>query len=378
MQRRKRVCRHSKTYLGVREMIILFVFIIIICLYKSEINLHGLSADYLSYEKTNSLKGLCALIVIGHHISQQISGDVSSFEFENVLCLDFFNIIGFLAVAVFFFISGYGLQYSLKNKKDYLQNFIRNKFLNVLLPYLVIVLIYSLFYVFIESWTIEDIIHSYATGLPVAKNSWYIIAIIYFYFTYWLSHRLIKNNLPATLMFIATVVLYIFICRQIGFGKWWTKSVLCMPIGIIWYEAGNKIFDCLKRRPIIYYVCLIAFSALTVFFFNSDLKIITNDTDYNKWLIDTIDSVVFIVAFVLISMKISFKNKILDFLGKISFELYMIHGLYIAIFSKIDFISERRILFLLIVLLCSIPSAYLLNIAFKTVFYKKKITQKQQ
>lgn len=50
--------------------------------------------------------------------------------------------MGILCVAVFFFYSGYGLTISLRNKKNYMQGFIRKRFLTILVPYLMIAFIY--------------------------------------------------------------------------------------------------------------------------------------------------------------------------------------------------------------------------------------------
>jgi peptidoglycan/LPS O-acetylase OafA/YrhL len=43
--------------------------------------------------------------------------------------------------------------------------------------------------------------------------------------------------------------------------------------------------------------------------------------------------ITFVLLILLITMKIQFKNKILDFLGMISLEIYLLHGLFLDQFS---------------------------------------------
>ena len=42
----------------------------------------------------------------------------------------------------FFFISGYGIAYSFKNKENYKQRFMKDKIWNILLPYMVSTCVY--------------------------------------------------------------------------------------------------------------------------------------------------------------------------------------------------------------------------------------------
>lgn len=91
--------------------------------------------DPLSYEKTLALRGICAVeIVIGH------IGVVSK---SPVLFLN--RKAGILIVGLFFFLSGYGLMYSMQKKKNYMRRFIKCRIPKLLFPAIPVYVIYSNF-----------------------------------------------------------------------------------------------------------------------------------------------------------------------------------------------------------------------------------------
>lgn len=78
---------------------------------------------------------------------------------------------------------------------------------------------------------------------------------------------------------------------------------------------------------------------------------------------------VFPVSVLLIELKCKIGNTVLRFLGNISFELYMIHSLWIRVFENIS----NEIVIAVLVIMFSIVSAAILNIIFKYILgYLKK------
>ena len=75
---------------------------------------------------------------------------------------------------------------------------------------------------------------------------------------------------------------------------------------------------------------------------------------------------------------VQFKNPFFKFIGNISLEVYLIHGLYENIFKKISLISNNNLIYGFVVLVLSIVSAflikkiYLLNLSRKEVMSKWK------
>ena len=76
-------------------------------------------------------------------------------------------------------------------------------------------------------------------------------------------------------------------------------------------------------------------------------------------IVGNICTMIFVVYFLLLTNKLNFSNKYLDFLGDISFEIYMIHGLVMHYLGKFFVSSDvNDLLYTIVVLFVSIVSAY--------------------
>ena len=71
----------------------------------------GNDKDYLAVQSTSGMKGIMAIMIIFHHISQHVTTGIT---FSN------FNYMGWYIVSVFFFLSGYGLYTQFTIKDNYL------------------------------------------------------------------------------------------------------------------------------------------------------------------------------------------------------------------------------------------------------------------
>ena len=69
---------------------------------------------------------------------------------------------------------------------------------------------------------------------------------------------------------------------------------------------------------------------------------------------------VFVIGVLLIMLKLHFSNPVLNFLGKISLELYLIHGLFIDLFHSEFFNIQKDEFYVGAVVLASIVSAFLI------------------
>ena len=68
----------------------------------------------------------------------------------------------------------------------------------------------------------------------------------------------------------------------------------------------------------------------------------------------------FSICVLLVTMKLQFKNPMLNFLGKISLELYLLHNLFLGIFTELVPISNS-FLFVVVVMVCSLLGATVID-----------------
>ncbi len=90
--------------------IVLLLLLLLLLKAKAVRPLSGFNEDYLSLDTGKALRGFFALVVVFHHLAQQT---------ETGLLFHRFTHAGYLCVAVFFFLSGYGLQRSHMNSPRY-------------------------------------------------------------------------------------------------------------------------------------------------------------------------------------------------------------------------------------------------------------------
>ena len=92
-------------------------------------------------------------------------------------------------------------------------------------------------------------------------------------------------------------------------------------------------------------------------------EIVKNIGITNKYvyygIVGNLCTMIFVVYFLLLTNKFNFSNRYLDFLGDISFEIYMIHGLVMHYLGKF-FVSSgvNDVLYTIVVFCVSIVSAY--------------------
>lgn len=180
---------------------------------------------YLSRDVTGCVKGISIFVIILHHLSWRISGAGLFFSFSRY---------GYLAVSVFFFLSGYSLMVSLLNNKSYLDNFLRKRLGRVYVPVLIINAITLLSYHFIYgfSWSLSGIIKN-ITGIELIDPIlWFVNAILIFYVVFFIAFRFFSVRTGVIIVFAYSVVYY-KVCEYTGLGVWWYNTCFCFPLGIM-------------------------------------------------------------------------------------------------------------------------------------------------
>lgn len=142
-------------------------------------------------------------------------------------------------------------------------------------------------------------------------------------------------------------------------GDWEYVSIMAFLLGIFWMKHRSFIEKCIEKN---YFIFLVPFSILMYIFRHYEV-IMKNIGITNKYvyygIVGNLCTMAFVVYFLLLTNKLNFSNKYLDFLGYISFEVYMIHGLVMHYFGKF-FVSSNvnDILYTIVVFCISIISAY--------------------
>lgn len=296
-------------------VLLLLVCIGIITLYKVKITD---DCDNL-FDKNWSLtlKGLCCIVVILVHIPEEHSTHLQ-------------NLIGsfaFVAVSIFFLVSGYGVSIS-KNRKGYMEHFWKNRMAALLIPMFLVNVIATI--VKLICGEKVNIVYSL-----LVVNS-FVLMITACYAIFYVVHRFCKAD-NRKQCFITCLGIFILSVLAFAFENTtpftvWPVPCLSFIYGICLAENRSKIVTWIKKqkcfdwRTILLVVLSIAIGggytkAKYIFFLGN-------------YVLRAFLAIVLIALLIKLTAHMQFNNKVILSLGKISYEVYLSHGIVIELFDK--------------------------------------------
>lgn len=302
------------------------------------------------------IKGIFAIMIVLFHLSQRIE------------CGFLFILIGdtgYLSVAIFFFISGYGMyKHVIQSGGGYCRSIISKRLPRVILPWVIASLIYAIYWA--SEGGVEKIIQicdNHKNGYLLITNSWYVIAISIFYIVFFFAFRYCKNNYKAGILFsFIGILTYIVIAYLIGLGGWWFYSSFAFIVGMLWCEkevAINKIEGKNYVLFIFFWAVIFIIGYILRFFNSNELH---SAIVYNIALL--ISSAGFVGFVFSILNRVSLNNQLWRFIGKISYEIYLLHELIYNILrnNKLGIYIQSDFLYVIYTLIISIIFAYIFNL----------------
>lgn len=357
--------------------------------------------NFLCKNLTNEIKGVAILAIIIHHLCRHTISNTSD--------LIIFYDLGYVGVGLFLFLSGFGLTSSLIDKGN--ENFFLKKIFRIYIPFTFMNLVWVIldYYLLNINQGIFKNIGRVIGIIITDRNYWYIPFLIFWYIIFYFVMNLkIDDKLKVVVLIIVSII--IIINPMAGNGR---ANAFSFPFGVIIALYKDKvkilynkvklkrtnniklIFVCgllmsifyllgsvIPRFPMgksvgIFYIisiCAMYFFyrkkiilekiSLIILFVISTTMFSLNDTFvYVSLSAFSLFSILFTV-FIINNIKLNKISIVFEFLGKISFELYLIHG---ALMYSYDFILFKMpiqisfILYLIVIICISIILNKLFN-----------------
>ena len=342
--------------------------------------------DNMSFDTTKCFLGFCAVVIVFHHISHMTCASWVNPKYVRH-GLDIFVTAGYPMVAMFFLCSGFGLYKSAKAKPDFFKRFIPVRFIPILIPTCLTMLVY-IYFMYLKKIP-------YKIDSPFAINNhdtwhpyiWYVPCMLLLYLLFYIGFDLIKKDWAGILVVAAGTALYIVFCIVFHYGTWWFNTPHMFLLGIILAKNEEKIFAwCKKLYALKLAIVLILFPILWFLGNNAGgLYLMIFKHQYNgvygyrseiiACIFQVLYTLVFASMYYLLSMKIKVGNKVLAFFGKFTLELYLVHGIFLHMFGyymlvqgkKPFFYIENVSLYTLVVFALSIPVSFGLSLLDKQV-----------
>lgn len=256
------------------------------------------------------IKYFCALSVVVSHLCKLIYLGPAFSQF-----FDF----GTYAVAIFFFLSGYGLSYSCIYKKNYLKNFLKRRLLKIFLIYFIATLLWVVICLPFVEINIYDL-WRICSVYPILPYGWYFVVLMVLYLIFYLS---MKWTYSSVLIYIVLIVGYI-VCFLSGIGEWIYMTSPCFALGI-WYAENEDRFSVFIHRYKyrIFVALLIAFGCSWRSYFLKMLHVQYTLQTFNGIIACTISALalVGVIIVILETCKLPFLTS--NHLPDYSFEIYL-------------------------------------------------------
>lgn len=328
-------------------MELLFAVFFLLFLYKIEF---GVSDEFMSKEYTTSLRGVCALAIMLCHI-----------RITNFAPLNVFNYLGNPIVGIFFFLSGYGMLTRIKQIgiDNYMNGFILKRCVPLFVEY-IFVWIFNFVCMFLVSGNFNFLKEI------ITPHSWFIIMIEVLYIVFYIGYKLFKDNLKGLIIFVTIFELAVIIALSaFGVDECWYLSLLCFSGGMI-YSVVN--LNEKKTLPLIF-----GFGALAVVATGAEYVLSDKPKIIVLWaLIYNVSVLSLAIVALSVGRYVRFKNPVFELCGKMSLEIYLLHGVFQFVFKEIKPIYNNSLLYGAMIILCTLLMSYGL-MKLKTLKLKKQV-----
>lgn len=324
----------------------------------------------LSLKRTNIYKGIALILLLCHHLFACPSGSYQDLSIDGLGMIRFFGVFAKLCVAIFVFLSGYGLTIQCEKKGGVgnVLKFYWRRFLKLMMNYWFIYLVFVPFGVVVfgrtfvsvygENWILPSILDFFGLFFAITVNYfgynatwWFYGCIIVLYLLFPLLYQFRKHSwllVPFALLYYRFG--YLLPLFQAG-----TQYIFSFTLGIILATNSEHIKE---RCP--NWICLI----LTI--------ILCSVRNFMPgWqLIDGL--ICFFGILSLAQMKIpTLISRCLVFLGKHSFNIFLFHTfIYSIYFSKYIYWNPNPfIIFFTLLSVCLIISIVLEWLKTRIGFY---------
>ena len=258
--------------------------------------------NLLSVNISNILRGIAILLVILQHISGHLGTNI-------------FTPMGGTGVAIFLFLSGFGLNESFKKKG--FTDFWKNRVIKVFIPYIILITILTVIY---NRGGVKNYLYDI---LGIKTSYWYIAFLLKQYILFYICTK-----------FFCKVKLYIFILCSIiflfTFPNIEAEQSFSFLTGVLISEYYQDIKRMVEKRYLV--VSIIFFIIGTIFLGIKQLHFIRlYEGHYIYSIIQLFIKLPYALLFISIVhyLNILISSRFLKFSGKISYELYLVHMIFL-------------------------------------------------
>lgn len=177
--------------------------------------------------------------------------------------------------------------------------------------------------------SITDIVNSFFFGKTIVPFGWYLQVCVLYYFMFYFSFKFSKTIKLGIITFLLSLVMFVLVSIWQKLGSTWYECIFSLAAGIFAaanYEKTSKLSS--------KFMCGITFILFSLFCFVFIMSIKDLFNPNIKLICKMASAVLFASIVYCGSTFLSFKGKILNWLGKHYLEIYIFQGTIILIADK--------------------------------------------
>lgn len=264
------------------------------------------SADFLHKPFTDSLRGFAILVIIIGHFNYRV--------IENQPLI-LWGWLGAHGVPIFLILSGYAISESYKKKG--LLHFFEKRFMRVYIPFFISNAFFLVldFFLLGKRYNFLSFLQFLSGYKTTIGTYWFLHFLFYFYFLFFIAFSLIKTNTGRLFfLFIGSTVPFIFD----SFGRIAQETAFSFPIGVL-LSSRKEILDRIKSTFSLKLIIFLCSLLILNYFFQSGTSpdVLGKNLQKSFWSLFIISMLYAIIH--------ARTPRVFCFLGRISYELYLLH-----------------------------------------------------
>ena len=275
--------------------------------------------EFFSKGYTGVLKGLCCLIVIYVHFPV---------EHGNVL-QDAIGSFAHVAVTLFFLVSAYGMMLSAERKKKYLDHFWRNRLVALLIPAFLINVAGVIFGGMKGSWMMNGLWHINGYVMVLLQFCLWFYIVEKVKRGWFESNTRLGDGLLIGGVVVSSICMYVFVHGEVSAQSGWCFERMGLVWGILLYRYFDRIVAWMDRNRLMKAVVLCIVSAVLGVAY---LKYKTVWL-WGEYLLKIVLGVAIIAFLFTATSNRKFGNRVSLWLGDISYEVYLSHGIMMGVLA---------------------------------------------
>ena len=143
------------------------------------------------------------------------------------------------------------------------------------------------------------------------------------YVLFWLLYRNLKIR-TANIATSVVCICFVVACYFGGAGNTWYGSTLCFPLGILFCCHEAEVLSLIKRKYILFLAVSFIMTGIGIFlFFINEHSLVSNVIGRS------VASLSFCICVFTVLLKVKIGNRITNWVGKMSYELFLIHEIFV-------------------------------------------------